>query len=83
MNSQIEDVVSNCATCQQHRSCQQKEPLQNREVPDQFKEDYEDLDLGVNEENQRQPIAPDINRIPVRIGMRQRRRNQRDDFLYY
>ena len=34
MNSQIEDVVSNCATCQQHRSCQQKEPLQNREVPD-------------------------------------------------
>ena len=34
MNSQIEDVVSNCATCQQHRSCQQKEPLQNREVFD-------------------------------------------------
>ena len=33
MNSQIEDVVSNCTTCQQHRRCQQKEPRQNREVP--------------------------------------------------
>ena len=34
MNSQIEDVVSNCATCQQHRSCQQKDPLHNREGHD-------------------------------------------------
>ena len=34
MNSQIEEVVSNCATCQQHKNGQQKEPLQNREVPD-------------------------------------------------
>ena len=35
MNSQIEDVVYTCGTtCQQNRSCQQKEPLQNREVLD-------------------------------------------------
>ena len=34
MNSQIEDVVSNCAKCPQHRSFQQKERLQNREDPD-------------------------------------------------
>ena len=59
-----------------------KDILKTRES-NQFKEEYEDLDLGVNEENQRQPIAPDINRIQVRIGIRQRRPNQRDDFLYY
>ena len=35
MNSHIEDViVSNCGTFEQHRACQQKELLQNREVPD-------------------------------------------------
>ena len=38
----------------------------------------------MNEDNPRQqPIAPYMKRIPVRIGMRQRRPNQRDDFLYY
>ena len=50
----------------------------------QFKEEYKDLDLGINEENPRQPaIAPDMNIIPVRIGIRQRRPNQRAVFLYY
>ena len=34
MNSQIEEVVSKCEICQQNRNYQQKEPLQNREVPD-------------------------------------------------
>ena len=34
MNSQIEEVVSTCEICQQNRNYQQKEPLQNRQVPD-------------------------------------------------
>ncbi len=33
MSKQIEDVVSKCATCQVHRSSQQKEPLICSEVP--------------------------------------------------
>ena len=33
MNSQIEDMISNCSTCQEKRRCQQKEPLMPSEVP--------------------------------------------------
>ena len=33
MNKQIEDTVSKCATCQQHRHYQVKEPLLSSEVP--------------------------------------------------
>ena len=33
MNAKIEDMISNCSTCQEKRRCQQKEPLIPSEVP--------------------------------------------------
>ena len=33
MNAHIEDMISNCSTCQEKRRCQQKEPLMPSEVP--------------------------------------------------